>query len=68
MEKTEAFALLGKTAVEVAHKVGVTPQAVSAWPDTLPDRIRDRVQAAVWRAEQAGRAKREAAQGLPASA
>lgn len=34
---------------ETANAVGVTPQAVSDWPDLLPRRIADRVIAAIVR-------------------
>jgi hypothetical protein len=54
MDKAEAIKLLGDSCAAAARAVGVSPQAVSAWPDQLPDRIRDRVQAALWRAGQAG--------------
>ena len=49
MLKTKAFELLGGTASSVAAAVGVTPSAVSQWPDELPDRIADRVLAALAR-------------------
>jgi hypothetical protein len=49
MHKTEAINLLGGTASSAAAAVGITPQAVSGWPDVLPQRIVDRVQAALWR-------------------
>jgi hypothetical protein len=35
-----------------ADAVGVTYQAVDKWPDELPARIADRVQAALWRMSQ----------------
>jgi len=37
------------TVRQAAAEIGCTAQAVSAWPDPLPARIRDRVQAALWR-------------------
>lgn len=49
MEKAEAIRLLGGTAVSAAEKIGITAQAVSDWPDVLPPRISDRVQAALYR-------------------
>jgi DNA-binding transcriptional regulator YdaS (Cro superfamily) len=49
MLKTKAFELLGGTASSVAAAVGVTPSAVSQWPAELPDRIADRVLAALAR-------------------
>lgn len=52
MEKTEAIRLLGGTAAAVAEAIGISPQAVSLWPDVLPPRIADRVQAALYRKSQ----------------
>ena len=49
MLKTEAIEILGGTVTSAARAVGVSPQAVSLWPDVLTDAIRDRVQAAMWR-------------------
>lgn len=53
MTKTEAINLLGGSAAAVAAAVGVSTQAVSQWPEELPPRIADRVQAALWRIAQA---------------
>jgi len=53
--RDEAFALLGAkdgppaTVQEAAVLIGVSVQSVYDWPDTLPARIADRVQAAVAR-------------------
>lgn len=54
MDKREAIRLLGGTATAAARAIGITPQAVSGWPDDvdLPPAIRDRVQAALWRMQQ----------------
>jgi hypothetical protein len=52
MTKTEAINLLGGTPAAAAAAVGVTVQAVSQWPEQLPPRIADRVQAALWRLAQ----------------
>jgi DNA-binding transcriptional regulator YdaS (Cro superfamily) len=52
MLKSEAIEKLGGTIALAAERVGVTPQAVSQWPETLPARIADRVQAALWRMSQ----------------
>lgn len=49
MTKDEAIRLLGGTTPCAADEVGVTVQAVQQWPDELPPRIADRVQAALWR-------------------
>ncbi len=52
MDKSEAINLLGGNTTSAAKAVGVKPQAVSGWPDPLPPRIADRVQAALWRIAQ----------------
>ena len=62
MNKSDAIRLLGGTVAEAAQEVGVSVQAVYAWPDPLPDRIADRVQAALWRREK----RLQAAQAQPA--
>lgn len=49
MNKSEAIRLLGDSVTAAAKAVGVKPQAVSGWPDPLPARIADRVQAALYR-------------------
>jgi len=49
MEKTKAIELLGGTVTAAAQAIGVSYQAVDKWPDTLPPRIVDRVQAALAR-------------------
>lgn len=49
MLKTEAIDLLGGSITAAAAAVNVTYQAVDKWPDVLPQRIADRVQAALWR-------------------
>jgi transcriptional repressor of cell division inhibition gene dicB len=49
MTKNEAIALLGGTISAAAEAIGVTYQAINKWPDVLPQRIADRVQAALWR-------------------
>jgi hypothetical protein len=49
MNKSKAIELLGGTPASVAEAVGVTVQAVSQWPDPLPERIADRVLAALAR-------------------
>jgi hypothetical protein len=53
MKKSEAIELLGNAPGLVAKAVGVTPSAVAQWPEDLPTRIADRVQAALWRQDQA---------------
>ena len=49
MQKREAIELLGNSVSAAAQAVGITVQAVSDWPEILPPRIRDRVQAALYR-------------------
>ena len=49
MEKNHAINLLGGTIRLAAESVGITVQAVSAWPDVLPSTIADRVEAAYHR-------------------
>lgn len=67
MRKREAIDLLGGSATAVALAIGITPQAVSQWPDDedLSDAIRDRVQAALWRRQQD---RREGAEEAKATA
>lgn len=49
MRKEKAIELLGGTVSAAAEAIGVTYQAVDKWPDELPPRIVDRVQAAIAR-------------------
>lgn len=49
MKKTTAINLLGGSVASAAEAIGVTYQAVDKWPDDLPQRIVDRVFAAVVR-------------------
>lgn len=49
MLKSEAIKLLGGTIATASAAIGVTYQAVDKWPDELPPRVADRVQAALWR-------------------
>jgi len=49
MLKTKAIELLGGSVTAAAKAVGITPAAVTQWPDELPDRIADRVLAALAR-------------------
>lgn len=43
MLKSRAIELLGGTVTSTAQAIGVSPSAVTQWPDELPDRIADRV-------------------------
>lgn len=49
MDKARALELLGGTASSAAAAIGISPQAVSQWPDKLPNAIADRVLAALAR-------------------
>ncbi|WP_435465595.1 Cro/CI family transcriptional regulator [Variovorax sp. ZT5P49] len=49
MLKTQAIELLGGTVTAAANAVGISPSAVTQWPDELPPRIEDRVLAALAR-------------------
>lgn len=64
MKKATAIEQLGGSITAAAKAIGVSYQAVNQWPDTLPKRISDRVQAALWRM-QTGAATRS--QSAPAS-
>lgn len=49
MNKQKAIDLLGGTPALAAAAIGITPSAVSQWPDDLPPRLADRVLAALAR-------------------
>ena len=53
MKKDEAIHQLGGSITAAAKAIGVTYQAVNQWPEVLPQRIVDRVQAALWRMQRA---------------
>jgi transposase-like protein len=53
MNKQQAIELLGGTVSAAARACGVTSSAVSQWPDELTKDHIDRVQAALWRQQQA---------------
>jgi hypothetical protein len=46
MKKSDGIEILGGTPGLAAAAIGVSPQAVSDWPDVLPPRISDRILAA----------------------
>lgn len=52
MKKAEAIEKLGGSIAAAAKAIGVSYQAVNQWPETLPGRIVDRVQAALYRKQQ----------------
>lgn len=58
MLKTQAIELLGGTAAEAARHIGVTTQAISQWAELLTPKQADRVQAALWRIQQARPARK----------
>ncbi len=49
MMKQDAIRMLGGTAASAARLIGISPSAISLWPDELSDAITDRVQAAIAR-------------------
>ncbi len=56
MKKSYAIRMLGGTPTKAAQAIGITPSAVGQWPEDpteLPNSIRDRVQAALWRKRMA---------------
>lgn len=52
MTKDEAINLLGGSVAKAAEAIGINSQAISQWPQELPARLTDRVQAALWRIQQ----------------
>lgn len=49
MKKSNAIRLLGGSPSAAAAAIGISPSAVSMWPEELPARIADRVVAAIAR-------------------
>ena len=49
MTKDEAINLLGGSVAKAAEAIGINSQAISQWPQELPARLADRVQAALYR-------------------
>lgn len=47
MLKSKAIELLGGSVTAAAEAVGISPSAVTQWPEVLPSRIADRVLAAL---------------------
>lgn len=60
MDKKTAINLLGGTVTTAARACELTPSAVSQWPDILTKDQTHRVQAALWRKQEALRTKRAA--------
>jgi len=52
MKKSQALELLGGSVATAAAAIGISSQAITQWPEDLPQRIIDRVQAALWRMSQ----------------
>jgi hypothetical protein len=48
MDKNTALRMLGGIKA-AADAIGISTQAILQWPNPLPPRIADRVQAALWR-------------------
>lgn len=65
MNKQHAIELLGGSVAAAARSIGVTFQAVDKWPDVLPPRIADRVQAVLWRRSQGEQSADAAGQPTP---
>jgi DNA-binding transcriptional regulator YdaS (Cro superfamily) len=49
MDKAKAIEMLGGTVTAAAEAIGISSSAVTQWPEELPDRIADRVIAAIAR-------------------
>jgi len=49
LTKAEAVILLGGSIKAASKAIGITEQAISNWPRLLTPKLRDRVQAALWR-------------------
>lgn len=52
MKKSRALELLGGSVGTAADAIGISSAAVTQWPDDLPDRIVDRVIAALVKASK----------------
>ena len=66
MQKAQAIELLGGSVSTAADAIGITSAAISQWPDKLPPRLIDRVQAALARKKLPELAKLTAAPELAA--
>ena len=49
MQKQTAIELLGGSVTAASKAIGISYQAVNKWPETLTDRVADRVEAAIAR-------------------
>jgi hypothetical protein len=61
MTKQEAINKLGGTPTAAARKMGITVSALSQWPDSLPPRLLDRVQAALFRMGMSAKTRKQKA-------
>lgn len=61
MTKQEAIQQLGGTPTAAARKMGITVSALSQWPDSLPPRLLDRVQAALFRMGMSAKSRKQKA-------
>lgn len=53
MTKDQAIRLLGAgSPAAAARALGIVRQSLNSWPEELPQRLVDRVQAALWRQSQ----------------
>lgn len=52
MLKADAIKMFEGSIAQLSEEVGCSYRAVHKWPEVLPDRIADRVQAALWRREK----------------
>lgn len=68
MLKAHAIEMLGGSQAAAAEAVGITPSAVSQWPEVLPSRISDRVLAAIARRTAGKNAQRAKPQRMVAKA
>ncbi len=68
MLKIVAIKLLGGTHRSAALAIGISPSAVSQWPDELPTTISDRVLAALYRREHPELTQGEGAPSITQSA
>lgn len=67
MQKKSAIDMLGGSVTSAARACGISPSAVSQWPDELNRDQTDRVQAALWRKQEALRTKRAARKQVTAA-
>ena len=59
MTKQEAIQKLGGTPTAAARKIGITVSAISQWPEVLPPKLLDRVQAALFRMGMSAKTRKQ---------